>query len=150
MIQRDITGTPRKLLSLTMRDEGGTLRELKSLYMRDKSNVLRKIFSSLSATATPAYVTTTVRSNITATAQTPSTSLTIEGGTGPYTVEWAQTTGDDGWSISNSSGLSTAFSISLAPSADETGTFEATITDAAGNTTTVSVTAHARNIGGTA
>lgn len=150
MIQRDIAKTPRKLLSLTMRDESGTLRTLKSLYMRDKSNVLRRIFASFQVSVSPASVSTTVKSNSTVAAATPTVALTIEGGSPPYVVAWAKTSGSADWAIDNPTGISTLFRIPVASGAVETGEFTATVTDDAGNTDSATVAATARNIGGLA
>lgn len=80
-------------------------------------------------------------------ATTQPVTVKVEGAVGAITYAWTKLTGG-AWTINNPAGAETTFSIGVAPGVKETGTFRCTVTDAAGHSGTVEVTATASNLYG--
>lgn len=78
---------------------------------------------------------------------TQATTLTVEGGTAPFTYAWAGTAPD--WAIATPSKLNTSFTASAVPQYEsKVADFTLRITDARGAEVTATVTATADNFGG--
>ncbi|MES2904003.1 MAG: hypothetical protein V4696_07445 [Pseudomonadota bacterium] len=77
-------------------------------------------------------------------------SVTVAGGSAPYTYAWARDdAGAPSWTINNPTDDSSSFTVTVAASGIETAEFECTVTDADGATVTTNLTyASAENYGG--
>jgi hypothetical protein len=73
-------------------------------------------------------------------ATTSTTTVTVTGGTTPYTILWARTGGDSGPAATAGTAFTTAFSGTLAIGESLISEFTGTVTDANGATDTVVVT----------
>lgn len=71
----------------------------------------------------------------------------VSGASGAVTYSWAKKSGAGFWTISSSKTARTSFAVNVAPYAVETAVFTCTVTDAAGRTATVDVSASAENYG---
>lgn len=146
--------------------DGGGIDEIGAIVVRDGSGLsnigtglirdgdsLETFFapgSGLTLDVTPvAYGA--AATNFATTVTTSTVTVTVTGGTAPYTFAWERT--DDvlgDWSIASPTAQSTAFRKGLvSPGDNETAYFACTVTDANGNSaTTIDVSAGVANYGG--
>lgn len=71
-------------------------------------------------------------------AATPAVTISVTGGTTPYTYAWTKVSGDT-MTVANPTGASTGFSATVGYGDSLNATYRCTITDAAGRTKTVDV-----------
>lgn len=81
--------------------------------------------------AEPAPLFATVTSN--------NVTVSVTGGTGPYTYSWVRLSGDSAVSATASTSATTAFSATIGKNGEKTATFRCTVTDSLLATDTVSV-----------
>lgn len=101
----------------------------------------------LTLTPTPLSVTGSGSSDGDLTLVTAQVTVSVSGGTPPYTHAWTFVSGDTGWVILSPSSASTRFQNDVPTLDGKSGTFRDTVTDARGRTGTVDVTAQLFNFG---
>jgi hypothetical protein len=91
---RDAGGTLRTAARIRARDDAGNLRTIRRVAVRDASGILREVFRSLAASLSP---TTLSQSGATSSITTSgSCTVTVVGGTAPYTYLWEESYPGDG------------------------------------------------------
>lgn len=150
MMIRTATGI-EAIGAIAVRDSGG-LPAIGTGLIRDADS-LETFFSPgsvLSLDVTPeAYGA--AATNYATTVTTSAVTVTVTGGTAPYSFAWMRTDAALGdWSIVSASTASTAFRKGIvSPGDDEQAFFACTVTDANGNTeTTIAISARVANYGG--
>lgn len=99
--------------------------------------------------ANPISVTGAVGSSGTPNVTTNTTTVTVSGGTAPYSYLWTEIEADFPWSIGSPNSASTRFTaLSVSTIDNSFASFECTVTDARGRTGSVIVDATAFNFGG--
>lgn len=99
--------------------------------------------------ANPIVVTGAAGSSGTPNVPTNTVTVTVSGGTAPYSYLWTEIPGDFDWSIGSPNAASTRFTALDVAAGDQYFTsFECTVTDARGRTGSVIVEANAFNFGG--
>ena len=89
MIVRDGTNTPRTITAIQVRDGTNTPRDISEMWVRDSNNVSRLVFSLTSPfSVSAAPVTRFGKANGTGTATTPAATVSVVGGTAPYSYSW--------------------------------------------------------------
>lgn len=127
---KDSAGTLRTVGRVRVVDSNGVLRNISRIRVMDDTGTLRTVFTSLSVSSNTAniYITGTRNTLISGTV-----SLTVSGGTTPYTYSWASTIDSGAGSISftNASGASTQVRASGLANGDSlVGSVTCTVTDA--------------------
>lgn len=132
---------------------GGATREVERAWLR-VGGVTKQFFSALDAggsgpgvTVDNSSVSGAGASSSTITITTRAATVTVTGGVAPYSYSWAQSAGDP-MTATNATGNSSAFSASVAPGSRLSAMWTCTVTDSAGSTGSVSVTASLFNRGG--
>lgn len=141
------TSASRAVKGLAVRDASGALRNVSVAYARDAGNILRTVFSSGAATASPDSTFGTINSKASRQVTTSATTLTISSGTAPFSIVW--TIDDSSWSVTNPTGVTTAFRSPSLPGGEfASASAFATVTDANGTIFTSNmVSAFATNTG---
>lgn len=133
---RDASGDLRTVKSLRVRDASNVLRSVSAVRVRDADNVLRDLASVGGMTVTPSgeYIGGYGNSHAPIIISTVTVSVTVAGGTAPYSYLW---TADFG-SIEaiNPTSAATPFrsTSSVGPGDSASDVFICTVTDAHGNT----------------
>lgn len=78
---------------------------------------------------------------------TNTVTVTVTGGTAPYTYAWTRVDGTTDWEILSPTAAATRFRVPVDSGGFESGTFECEATDARGRTGSVLVSANAYNFG---
>jgi hypothetical protein len=130
-----------------MRDDGGQLRTIQRVRARDASNVLRTVWQALSAVSNRPTVTGTASSSSAASVTTNSATITVLGGTAPFTYAWTVGVSDGGaWSADSPTAATTTFACAgVGPGDLYTAELICTVTDAGGATTRVVIDGQAAN-----
>jgi len=111
---------------------GGALKTLTEGLIR-VSGSLKEFYSQI-AISLDKYGALGIRNSAgTAVVTSESVTAIVTGAIGTVTHSWTKTSGGS-WTITNPTGATTQFSISLAPNTDAAGTFIDTVTDQAGQT----------------
>lgn len=133
---------------------GGATKDVQRAHIRI-GGVTKQFYSSLNSGGTspgisvsPTSVSGSASSTSTVSITTRSTTVSVSGGVAPYSYAWTQTSGDP-MTATSPSGATTAFTASVGPGTRLAGVWQCTVTDAAGTTGTVSVSASLFNRGGT-
>lgn len=145
---RDGGNVSRSIIGLRVRDGSNTSHPIAGIRVRDGSNVSHIVYSPMTATVAPLSVEGYVYSNAPMTCRTEQAEVTITGGVAS-TYSWTRIDVAPGaWTIVAPGGQRTAFDApALANGETRTATFQCVVTDANGNTVTLSVTANASNYG---
>jgi len=138
---RDTGAVSRSLKGAKMRDAGGVARTAANIRVRDAGNVLRTLFSSggigFSASVSPGFSTGYGYSPGFIRITTSAVTVTIGGGTPPYTITWIF---DDGGWDPLSPTQTTGFRSPTVGAADAATTNAyATVTDSLGSTANTAV-----------
>ena len=150
LFARDAYGQ-RPIKIMQVRDSGGILRTCRTGKVRDSLGIMQTFFGgSLSVTAAPVIVMTTVNSSLGPNITTPSITVTPAGGTGPYTFAWNPVgVPPDVWIINTPGSATTSFTaqgIYGGPAYSAVAQFSCSVTDALGViSTSPTVSATARN-----
>lgn len=139
IIVRDASNTPRTVTNIIVRDATNTPRTITAIYVRDANNVPRLVYGTgsapggpLTASAFPNAVDGTAPEFSTI-AVTNSTTLTVSGGTAPYSVLWTVQSYTSPYiapSALNDTAMTTAFSqTNLSKYSGVSAVFKATISD---------------------
>lgn len=143
------TSTLRALSKARLRDSGNVLREAAKVRVRDAGNVLRLLsgVGEMIAVADPSAVYGYGSSKGSIRATTNSATVTVTGGTPPYSYSWPTSAG---WGAIATTSATTSFrSPSIAAGGESSEEFACTVTDALGNVAVSNtVTATAYNDGG--
>lgn len=142
----------RRLGRFRYRDADNVTQEARRVWFRDADNVTRLAWakpSPMTAAASPAVVNGAQGANFATLVATTTTTVTVTGGTAPYSYAWEQASGGLMWAIVTANGASTRFEANgLTPGQTEVATFICTVTDRDGNeATTAPVQAQATNFG---
>lgn len=128
----DSGGTTRLTKRWLAVDSGGVTRLAKRVLIVDAGSVTRLIFANqVNAVATPSFETRSALGPATLT--TGVTTCSATGGISPYTFAWSWQSGGASIVITSPSTASTAFSASISPGSDFTGTAQCTVTDTLGD-----------------
>jgi len=99
----DTAGTPRKVREVWRYDPAGTPRKAREIWRFDAGGVARKVFSgSFVATVSPAQTSgsgNTTTKGAACTAITGNVTVTVEGGTGPFTYDWKAFSGTSAFTL---------------------------------------------------
>lgn len=142
IVVRDGTNTPRTITAIQVRDGTNTPREISEIRVRDSNNVSRVVFSLTSDLAASASPTTVFGEANLGTVTTSSTTVTVTGGTPPYTHEWVLDTYDGPvppTANSPTSATTTFTQTSVGFGDSYTALWVDNVTDDDGNTTTALV-----------
>jgi hypothetical protein len=133
---KDAGGVLQTAASLKVMD-GATLRTIRTVKVMDATATLRLVASlapAMTASITPPYETAYGYSPGVATVTSGSVVAAPTGGLAPYTYAWTRLSGVG---TINSPALATSsFSASVAESETDSGEFQVTVTDSAGQTAT--------------
>lgn len=138
LIIRDQANTPRTVTELWIRDETNTSREIQELWARDATNTPRMIYTTappITASISPSLVSGMTLG--TGTATTDAATMSVSGGTAPYTYAWsitAYTSGVAPTALSPTSATTTFRQTSLGIGAAESADCQCIATDANGYT----------------
>lgn len=134
--------------------KGGVTREVVRAWIR-KNGVTTQFYSSLDSGGTspgisvnPEMVSGARSSSSSVLVVSRSASVTVTGGVAPYGYDWTQASGDPMTATAPSSNES-SFQANVPPGTTLAGVWTCTVTDHAGNTSTVNVNVSLRNLGGT-
>lgn len=127
--------------ALRVRDGGAVLKTVGNVRVRDASSTLRLVYSSASGgaftvSASPLVCYGGRAGGATLSVTSEEVSVSITGGSGPYTYAWSLIAAVDGtWAVTAPNADKTNFVVSSVPSGDTyTATFKCTVTDARGLT----------------
>jgi len=147
---RDASGVATRLKEIEVRDGSGVAVPVTIVQVRDASGVAKTVWQTMAVSASPSAITGYGSSTSSIDITTGVVTVSVDGGTAPFSYAWARTDGGGGsWSAIVPTGASTAFkALAIAGGADATSEFTCTVTDANGLTDTVAIDATVMNFGG--
>jgi hypothetical protein len=126
--------------------EGGVTVEIAQVYVQSGGVAYPLFGSSISASAAPIYCSGYSASGGSIYITTESATVTVSGGTAPYTYAWVPL--DSGWAAIDPSHATTPFRSPLLGTGENASTtFTCTVTDALGRTASANVEVYAENLG---